>query len=78
MYTSLWLADILRVAKRSILLRSGVSESKKYPVCGMFVHSLLNPPRLDYNLRVSFYSSRKQTLNYRTSINKAPMSRNVL
>jgi len=68
MYTSLWLADILRVAKRSRLLRSNVSESEeKYPVCGMFGHSLLSPTRLDYSLRVLFYACRKQALNYRTS-----------
>lgn len=78
MYTSLWLADILRVAKRSILLRSCLSDSEKYSVCGMFVHSLLRLTRLDYNLWVLLYTSRKQTLNYRTSINKAPMSQNVL
>lgn len=52
MYTSLWLADILRVAKRSILLRTCFSESEqKYPACGMFVRSLPSPTRLDYNLR---------------------------
>lgn len=79
MYTSLWLADILRVAKRSILLRSSFSESEeKYPACGMFVHSLPGPTRLDYNLGVLLYTPRKQTLHYRTSVNKTPVSQNVL
>lgn len=51
MYTSLWLADILRVAKRSILLRSSFSEcEEKHSVCGMFVHSLLSPTTVVYNL----------------------------
>lgn len=42
MDTSVWLEDILRVAKRSILLRSSFSESEECPVCGMFV---LRPPK---------------------------------
>lgn len=63
MYTSLWLADILRVAKRSILLRSSFSESEeKYPVCGLFVRSFLNPTRLDYDLRICYAHQENKLL----------------
>lgn len=51
MYTSLWLADILGVAKRSILLRSRFSEcEEKHSVWGMFVCRLPSPTTGVYNL----------------------------